>query len=139
MVMNKEPHVFVAGRRLDPRTPVIVGVGQVNVDSADAPEPADLLTEAAGIAGRDSGAPQLLKSLDSVRVVKCLSWKYRDLGALVANRLGASPAHTVYSTDGGQTPQALVNRAASDIQAGHCDVVLIGGVEAWRRALSNNG
>jgi len=136
MVINKEPQVFVGGRRLDPRTPVIVGVGQVNVDSADAPEPADLLTEAAGIAGRDSGAPQLLKSLDSVRVVKCLSWKYRDLGALVANRLGASPAHTVYSTDGGQTPQALVNRAASDIQAGHCDVVLIGGVEAWRQRMA---
>ena len=136
MVINKEPQVFVGGRRLDPRTPVIVGVGQVNVDSADAPEPADLLTEAAGIAGRDSGAPQLLKGLDSVRVVKCLSWKYRDLGALVANRLGASPAHTVYSTDGGQTPQALINRAASDIQAGHCDVVLIGGVEAWRQRMA---
>jgi acetyl-CoA C-acetyltransferase len=121
---------------LDPRTPVIVGVGQVNVTSADAGEPAVLLTEAASIAGRDSGAEQLLKRLDSVRIVKSLSWKYRDLGALVAHGLGASPTHTVYSTDGGQTPQALVNRAASDIQAGHCDVVLIGGVEAWRQRMA---
>jgi len=121
---------------LDPRAPVIVGVGQVNVGSPGAPEPADLLAEAASIAGRDSGTEQLLKSLDSVRVVKSLSWRYRDLGALVANRLGASPAHTVCTTEGGQTPQAVMNRAASDIQAGHCDAVLIGGVEAWRQRMA---
>lgn len=121
---------------LDPRTPVIVGVGQVNVPWDGAPEPAELLTEAAVTAGRDSGAEQLLKSLDSVRVVKSHSWRYRDLGALVATRIGASPTETLYSTEGGQTPQALVNRTAADIAAGHCDVALIGGVEAWRERMS---
>jgi hypothetical protein len=32
---------------VDPRTPVIVGVGQVNLAAGDAPEPVDLLAEAA--------------------------------------------------------------------------------------------
>jgi acetyl-CoA C-acetyltransferase len=61
-----------------------------------------------------------------------LSWRYRDPGALVATRLGAAPRQSVYTTGGGQTPQALVNRTALDIAAGEVDVVLIGGAEAWR-------
>ncbi|WP_406729124.1 acetyl-CoA acetyltransferase [Streptomyces sp. GD-15H] len=116
---------------LDPRTPVLVGVGQV--DQRDgALEPVDLLAAAAREAERDSGGSGLLKSLDSVQVVRMLSWRYRDPGALVAERVGASPRHTGYTADGGNNPQALLNRAALDIAAGRADVVLIGGAEAWR-------
>ncbi|MFF9221712.1 acetyl-CoA acetyltransferase [Streptomyces viridosporus] len=116
---------------LDPRTPVLVGGGQV--DQRDgALEPVDLFAAAAREAERDSGGSGLLKSLDSVRVVRMLSWRYRDPGALVAERVGASPRHTGYTADGGNNPQALLNRAALDIAAGRADVVLIGGAEAWR-------
>jgi acetyl-CoA C-acetyltransferase len=121
---------------LDPRTPVLVGVGQVNRAGPEAPEPVDLLAEAATKAGADSGAGGLLGAADSIRVVRLLSWRYRDPGALVADRVGARPRHTSYSTDGGQTPQAMVSRAASDIQAGRADVILVGGAESWRTRMA---
>jgi acetyl-CoA C-acetyltransferase len=122
--------------RLDPRTPVIVGVGQVNDPATDAPEPVALLAEASRRAITDSGEGRLAAAIDSVRVVCLLSWRYRDPGALVATEIGASPRHTSYSTEGGQTPQVMLDRAATDIQQGRADVVLLGGAEAWRTRMA---
>ncbi|WP_019925267.1 acetyl-CoA acetyltransferase [Nocardia sp. BMG111209] len=116
---------------LDPRTPVLVGAGQLN-ERAGGREPVDLITDAARAAALDAGAPGLLAAVDSVRVVGLLSWRYRDPGRLVGERIGASPRHTGYTGDGGSNPQALVNGASADIAAGRADVVLIGGAEAWR-------
>ena len=116
---------------LDQRTPVIVGVGQINHPGTDAPEPTELLARAAEAAREDGGAHDALARLDSVRVVEIASWRYRDPGALVAARVGARPRHTAYSTGGGQTPQELLSQAAQDIQAGRADAVLIGGAESW--------
>jgi acetyl-CoA C-acetyltransferase len=124
---------------VDPRTPVIVGVGQVNqrTDDGDPPgEPIDLIEAAARAAELDSRASGVLAALESVRIVSMLSWRYYDPGALVADRLGADVRHTMYSGAGGNTPQALVNRTATDIAAGHVDIVLIGGAEAWRTRMS---
>jgi acetyl-CoA C-acetyltransferase len=121
---------------VDPRTPVIVGVGQVNHVGQDAPEPVDLLAEAALRAGIDGGAEILLRSVGSIRVVKLLSWRYRDAAALVAARIGARPRHTAYSTDGGHTPQTLLNGAALDIQQGRADAILVGGAESWRTRMA---
>jgi acetyl-CoA C-acetyltransferase len=124
---------------VDPRTPVIVGVGQVNqrTDQGDPPgEPIDLIEAAARTAGLDCGASGVLAALESVRIVSMLSWRYSDPGALIADRLGADARHTMYSGAGGNTPQALVNRTARDIAAGDVDVVLIGGAEAWRTRMS---
>ena len=120
----------------DPRTPVVVGVGQVNRPGTDAPEPVDLIAEAARAAGADSGASGLLAAIDSVRIVRILSWRYRDPGLLIAQRIGASPKHTSFSTDGGQTPQMMVNNAASDIRDGKADSVLIAGAESWRTRMA---
>ncbi|HEY8061046.1 MAG TPA: hypothetical protein VID94_19920, partial [Acidimicrobiales bacterium] len=119
---------------LDPRTPVLVGVGQLNhrVDQgADALEPVVLLEEAARRAEGDAGGQGVLAALDSIRVVSILSWRYGDPGRLLAERFGAD-ARTIYTTGGGQTPQALVHRTAEDVLAGRADCVLIGGAEAWR-------
>lgn len=117
--------------RIDPRTPVVVGGGQVNERDGGV-EPVDLIVRAARDAGEEAGAPKLLENIDSVRVVGLLSWRYRDPGALVAERLGAGPVHTGYTGNGGSTPQVLVNAAAEDIAAGRADVILIGGAESWR-------
>ena len=117
---------------VSPRTPVLVGVGQVNHADGDAPEPVDLLVEAALRAAADSGAPNILGHVESVRVVRIVSRRYLDPGRLVADSLRLNADHTVYTTDGGQTPQVLVNRAALQIERGELDVVLIGGAEAWR-------
>src|SRR5436190_15820853 len=125
---------------LDPRTPVLVGGGQVNQRTSEgdpAREPVDLIVEAARRAAEDAGTNgKLLGAVDAVRVVSLLSWRYRDPGALVAERLGASPKETAVTTPGGNTPQSLVNRTALDIMAGRNDVVVIGGAEAWRTRMS---
>lgn len=116
---------------LERSVPVLVGSGQVN-EREGGVEPVDLIAHAAKIAAQDAGSMRLLDRVDAVRVVGMLSWRYRDPGRLVAERLGASPRQTTYSGVGGSTPQVLVNEAAEDIAAGRADIVLVCGAEAWR-------
>src|SRR5262245_40172674 len=114
---------------IDPRTPVLIGYGQVNQhDDHPAVEPVDLMVAAA----RAAADPRVLEAVDSVRVVNVLSWRYRDPGLLLARRLRAKNAATRYSGVGGNVPQTLVNQACLDIQAGRTDTVLIAGAETWR-------
>ena len=114
---------------LDPRTPVLVGYGQVNQhDERPEVEPVDLMVEAA----RAAADPRVLETVDSVRIVNLLSWRYRDAGLLLAQRIRADKAATLYTGIGGNVPQSLVNRACLDIQAGRNDAVLIAGAETWR-------
>jgi acetyl-CoA C-acetyltransferase len=120
---------------LDPRTPVVVAVGQVEqrtTDLAAALEPTALLAEAARTARSDSGSDRLLDAVDTVAVIHILSHRYLDPGALVAAELGIEPARTIATDDGGNYPQALLNRACAEIQAGRSDTWLIGGAETWR-------
>lgn len=113
----------------DPRTPVLVGVGQVNQrDESPGTEPVDLMAAAA----REAADPRVLAAVDSIRVVNLLSWRYRDPGLLVADRIGAAGARTQYTGIGGNTPQSLVNQTCLDIQQGRADVVLLTGGETWR-------
>lgn len=122
---------------LDPRTPVLVGVGQLNVrvDRGEDPmEPVAMLAEAARRAAADSGgaADRLLSGIDTVAVVDIVSWRYRDPAALVAAHLGAEPARRWCAGAGGNDPQTVLSRAAVDISDGRGDVVLVGGAEAGR-------
>jgi acetyl-CoA C-acetyltransferase len=119
----------------DPRTPVVVAVGQVEQRPAspqDALEPTALLAEAALAAQLDSGSSSLLAAVDTVAVIHILSHRYRDPAADVAARTGMSPTRTIETDDGGNFPQTLLNRACAEIQAGRSDTWLIGGAEAWR-------
>lgn len=125
---------------LDPRTPVLVGVGQTQQRVADpsaALEPIDLLADAVHAADIDTGARRsLLASIDTVAVVDMLSWNYPDPGALLARRLGTSPRQTITTTVGGNSPQMMMNRLAAGIGRGDHDVVVLGGAECvytrWR-------
>jgi acetyl-CoA C-acetyltransferase len=123
---------------LDPHTPVIVGVGQVNEreDAADL-EPVDLMAMAA----REATDPRVLQAVDAIRVVNLLSWRYRDPGLLLGARIGARDAATYYTGAGGNTPQSLVNQTCLDIMGGRADVVLLAGAETWRtrKRLKANG
>src|SRR6476469_2723359 len=115
--------------QLNPRTPVLVGYGQVNQqDEHPETEPVDLMVSAA----RAAADPRVLEAVDSVRVVNLLSWRYRDPGLLVAQRIRAKAASTRYTAIGGNVPQSLVNQACLDIQAGRADIVRITGAETWR-------
>lgn len=114
---------------LDPRTPVLVGYGQVNQhDENPGSEPVDLM-EAAARAAADA---RVLEAVDAVQIVNLLSVRYRDAGLLLAQRIGAPDAVTRYTPVGGNVPQSLVNQACLDIQQGRNDVVLIAGGETWR-------
>jgi acetyl-CoA C-acetyltransferase len=124
---------------LDPRTPVIVGTGQRNqrTDMGDASlEPVDLIVEAARTAADDTGSSAIVGAIESVRILSLLSWRYRDPGALVAERLGAPARHTAVTQPGGNMVQSLVNQTAREIADGKVDIVLIGGAEAWRTRMS---
>ncbi|HEV7888299.1 MAG TPA: acetyl-CoA acetyltransferase [Acidimicrobiales bacterium] len=121
---------------LDPRLPVVVGVGQLvrHPEPDDVPgleEPVDMMAEAARRAGQDSGVGDgLLRRADSIRTVDMLSWRYANPALLLAERLGCSPRQTLKSTVGGNSPQALVNDTADAIARGELDVALIAGAEA---------
>jgi acetyl-CoA C-acetyltransferase len=121
---------------VDPRTPVLIGYGQVNHRDEIDPgtrsvEPLDLMVAAAEQTG-DSRVRHALKAVDSIRVVNILSAQYRDPGLLLGNRIGASKFTTLYSPVGGNVPQSLVNQACLDIQQGRAGVVLLAGAETWR-------
>ena len=120
---------------LNPRSPVLVGVGQLLHRAAgidDALSPVDLMAGAVRAAAADSGGANVLSHAQSVRVVMLLSWRYRDPAALLAARLGIEPAETVYTTAGGNTPQSLVNETAREILSGSLECAVLTGGEAWR-------
>jgi acetyl-CoA C-acetyltransferase len=120
---------------LDPRTPVLIGTGQFNnrVDRGEPVlEPVDLMTEALRRAEADTGASGVVARADSVRVLMLLSWRYRNPGRLVAERLGLDDPESIYTVMGGNYVQTLVNRTALDILEGRNDLVLVTGAESWR-------
>ena len=119
---------------LDPRTPVLVGVGQVCQKAAgldDARSPVALMADAAREAATDAGLASM-PDVDSLRVVQFLSWRYRDPARFIAAELGIATGERVYTTSGGNTPQMLVNTTALDIQAGRIEIALLAGGETWR-------
>ncbi len=119
---------------LDPRTPVIIGVGQDTqradgVDDAD--EPLKLMERAVRAAAADAGL-QAVPTPDSLRVVCLFSWPYRDPGRLLAGEFGVAVAETVLTASGGNAAQHLVNTTAAEIQAGRLDLAILTGGECWR-------
>ncbi len=76
-------------RSLDPRTPVLIGVGT----ASDHAEPAELMARATEQAAADAGVPGLLPRVDRIAVPQG-SWSYPDPARLVAERIGATGART---------------------------------------------
>jgi acetyl-CoA C-acetyltransferase len=116
-----------------PNYPIIVGVGQLTnriKTLEEAIEPAEMMAIVARKAVEDSGWPDLLSKVDSVRVVNILGWQYPDAPGLLAEKLGIDPANKVYTAVGGNTPQKLVNETAQAIVEGKVGVALLAGVEA---------
>jgi acetyl-CoA C-acetyltransferase len=118
------------------RIPVIVGVGEIvdrPNDIATGLEPLTLLEQALKRAEADSGA-KLLGELGSLDVVNFLSWRYRDPEKLLADRLGARPAHCYYGPVGGESPIRYLHEAAKRIARGECSVAAVCGAEAQSTA-----
>jgi acetyl-CoA C-acetyltransferase len=121
---------------IDPRTPVIAGVG-VASQHLDEPgagvETLELMVQATEAAGADSGAgAALLRAVQHV-LVPGGSWSYPDPGRFVGERISAPGARTSLVVPG--TPQqSLINDAYRGILDGTIDVALVVGGEAARRA-----
>ena len=125
---------YISSMPLDPRTPVIVGVGQHQQrvdDPLQSPTTAAFIATAIRAAAADAGLSSL-DAVDSLRVVQFLSWRYRDPARFIAAELGISPRETGMTTNGGNSPQSLVNTTALGIQAGRNDVVVLCGGETMR-------
>ncbi|MGH9110487.1 MAG: acetyl-CoA acetyltransferase, partial [Acidimicrobiales bacterium] len=124
---------------LDPRTPVLVGVGQVTerpVEGqpvAERSEPVDLMVRALRWAAADctgAGAgDRLLTRATSMRIMVPLSWGYINPGLLVAERLGLKPKEHALTAIGGNGPQTVISATSGAIAAGHLDVALIAGAD----------
>ncbi|MEG8183140.1 crotonase/enoyl-CoA hydratase family protein [Nocardia terpenica] len=124
---------LASGVELDPATPVLVGVGQLVQREPDpARDPAQLAAAALRRAAADAGpGAVLLRQAQAVFAVACASWQYRDLGAAVAELVGAGGVETVQSsTFGGDGGQLVINEAAAAVAAGEYDIVLVTGAEA---------
>ena len=116
---------------LDPRTPVIVGAGQIN-DRDRNSEPIDLMTRCASAALDDTAAASSIRAdIDAVRVVWGV-WPYADPGRLVAERIGAPDAHSTITTNGGNQVYDLVIDTAARIRAGEFDTVVVCGADPIR-------
>ena len=116
--------------KVNPRTPVIVGVGQVarsfagDGEIADAADSVSLMAEAVEVALVDCGAGDWRASIDTVAVVGGL-WRYRDPAALVAAECGIEPSRTVHSSFGGQMPIHLLAALSDRIRGGEIDIAVM--------------
>ena len=145
---NQEPRM--PRLNLDPRTPVIVGVGQSSERLGDPGyarrSPVDLAADAAGDALRDAGAETATEiaavaaAIDTVAGVRQFEnsvpraraplGRSDNFPRSVASRLGAAPRRAILDVSGGQSPQHLVNELGATIAAGGAEVALLVGAEA---------
>lgn len=119
-------------KRFADRLPVIVGVGEC-LDRPAAPAegkaPMALMVEALQAAERDAGA-ELLRHVDTLRVVREFSWPYLDAPGLLAWQLGLPATSKAYGEDGGETPMRFLHEAALRIARGESGVVAVVGAES---------
>lgn len=131
---------------LSPRTPVLIGVGQIvnhwrGGDASGAPDPIGLNVTASRAALADSGvASALAAAIDTVVVIRTMPdsvprevhpfGRCANPPGTVAAALGVKPRRAIYSAVGGDSAQTLVNEFAGALWAGETDAVLITGAEA---------
>ena len=120
---------------LDPRTPVIVGAGQLN-DRDHGSEPIALMTRCVEAALADTGAIGFANTVEAVRVVWGV-WPYADPGRLVAERIGAKQASTTVTTVGGNQVYDLVNDTAARIANGQLNAAIVCSAETLRTRRSD--
>jgi acetyl-CoA C-acetyltransferase len=130
---------------LDQRTPILVGCGDVT--DLDTPiergrSPYDIIAQAGKLALADAGGSGLARGIDTIAMLR----SYKDtshrfetrLGGStnppksVANRLGLNPGRHIYTWNGGNMPQYLVNQFAEEIARGEMRAAMIVGGEALR-------
>jgi acetyl-CoA C-acetyltransferase len=131
---------------VDPRTPVIVGVGQAAERIDDryyrGMSAVELAAAGARAALDDCGADvaKVAAAIDTVAGIRQFEISGPHARAVlgrsdnyprsVAQRIDAEPARAILEIVGGQGPQRLVNELAAEIAAGRSEVILIFGSDA---------
>ena len=122
---------------IDPRTPVLVGQGQIvnhAATLADAREPVQLIAEAIKSATLDAGL-NTVPDVDALNIVRMLSWRYTNPAHTVAALLGINARSLGITPHGGNMPQLVVNKLAVEIQKGELDIAIVaGGESSYSRA-----
>jgi acetyl-CoA C-acetyltransferase len=129
----------------EPSTPILVGCGEVTDLTTPADRgrsPFDLIAQAGRLAMADAGGHGIAEAIDTVAMLRLFadtSHRFATrLGSStnppksVADRLGLNPARTIYTWNGGNMPQYLVNLFAETIARGEMRAALIAGGEALR-------
>jgi acetyl-CoA C-acetyltransferase len=126
---------------IDPRTPVLIGAGQISYRKGTAPGPLAMLQDANTRAAADAGlSPDALKEIDFLGVVgftidaggpsgKLPIPRLKDPAGTLNQALQAAPKRSLYTHMGGNTPQALVNLVCEEIAEGRHDFALLTGAE----------
>lgn len=114
----------------DPRTPVLVGAGQLSGDGT-ATTPLALSAVAADAALRDAGTG-IADRIDTVGFVSSMSWPVRNPARQLADSIGLYPATTLATHVGGTSPLELLADGCESIRAGRCEAMLLAGAEALR-------
>jgi acetyl-CoA C-acetyltransferase len=130
---------------INPRTPVVVGVGQA-AERIDDPyyramSAVELASAAARAALEDCGADfaKVAAAIDTVAGVRQFEisgpaqpvlGKSNNYPRSVAQRIDADPGRAILEIVGGQGPQHLINELAAEIAGGRSEVVLIFGSDA---------
>lgn len=135
----------VLNRSIEESTPILVGCGDVTdlyTPAEVARSPFDLIAQAGRIALNDVGANEISKSIDAVAMLRLFSdtsHRFRTkLGTSsnppksVARRLGLEAGRYIYTWNGGNMPQYLVNHLAEAIAQGEVRAAMIVGGEALR-------
>ncbi|MBT4494457.1 MAG: acetyl-CoA acetyltransferase, partial [Gammaproteobacteria bacterium] len=126
------------------RIPVIIGVGQSvcrekPASVADLPDIESMAAEACKAALADGGIENATSKIDTLAFIRLVAdslpssppifGRCNQPPLTLARRLGASPAHAIYSELGGQAPQRLIHEASNRIASGESSLVLITGAE----------
>ncbi|MCP2193894.1 acetyl-CoA acetyltransferase [Williamsia deligens] len=130
---------------LDPRTPVIVGVGQASErlgeDDYRARSEADLAADAVVRALDDAGVDRtaLAAAVDTVGSIRSFEissplssspfGRPDVMPAAVASRVGISARRLIAEAVGGQSPQHLLTELAGEIAAGRSEGAVVAGAE----------
>ena len=129
----------------DNRTPILVGSGDVtdmNSPIEKGRSPFDIAAEAGRLALADTGVADFASSIDTLAMIRLFSdtshrfatklGTSRNPPRSVAERLGIKAARHIYSWNGGNMPQYLVNKFAEAIANGEMKAAMIVGGEALR-------
>ena len=126
-------------------TPILVGCGDVTDMTTPVEQgrsPFDLIAEAGRLALADAGAPGLAARIDTLAMLRLFAdTSHRFATKLgtstnppksVAKRLGIDASRDLYTWNGGNMPQYLVNKFAEAISRGEMQAAMVVGGEALR-------